>query len=81
MSYIEKQFVHDLEWVSWFYLCFLSDSTPQTSPEEGRWTAIVRETGIDFQVEKQCPWKGTGVEFGAAARDGFEVTFEVLRGS
>ena len=32
-------------------------------------------------VEKQCPWKGTGVEFGAAARDGFEVTFEVLRGS
>ena len=32
-------------------------------------------------VEKQCPWKGNGVEFGAAARDGFEVTFEVLHGS
>ena len=32
-------------------------------------------------VEKQCPWRGTVVEFGAAARDGFEVTFEVLRGS
>lgn len=32
-------------------------------------------------VEKQCPWRGSEVEFGAAERDGFEVTFEVLRGS
>jgi len=74
VSYIERRFVPDLEWVFLIsLLCFLFDSTPQTSLEEGRWREVSQENGIDYQVVKQSPWRGTGFEVAVVERDDSEA--------